>query len=82
MDSLCEYKSSFLLGHLKYHMYLHYQIMQTISLLISLSRMEIREKHNSGLPGINMGGIEFKSPNDGAMLVFDWVGNILDGVRS
>jgi len=82
MDSLCEYKSSFLLGHLKYHMYLYYQIMQTISLLIFRSRMEIGVKHNLGLPGIDMGGIEFKSSNDGPMLVLDWVGNIFDWVRS
>jgi len=82
MDSLCEYKSSFLLGHLKYHMYLYYQIIQTISLLIFKSRMEIGVKHNLGLPSINMGGIEFKSSNDGPMLVFDWVGNIFDRVRS
>jgi len=82
MDSLCEYKSSFLLGHLKYHMYLYYQIIQTISLLIFKSRMEIGVKHNLGLPGIDMGGIEFKSSNDGPMLVLDWVGNIFDWVRS
>ena len=56
--------------------------MQTISLLIFQSRMEIRVKHNLGLPGINVEGIEFKSSNDGAMLVLDWLQNIFELVTS
>ena len=41
-----------------------------------------KQEPNLGLSGIYVGSVEFKSSDDGAMLVFDWVGNILDGVRS